>query len=93
MALLDIRQRAGYLFLVVILGHILLISVQVNSGRGVPMLEAVTFGAFLLPALASRRMERSDYKRQPRVLPDPGTHRVNRIRAAGRRHGSYPHVL
>lgn len=46
MALLDIRQRAGYLFLAVILGHILLISAQVNSPRGVPMLEAVTFGAF-----------------------------------------------
>lgn len=46
MALLDIRQRAGYLFLAVILGHILLISVQVNSRRGVPMLEAVTFSVF-----------------------------------------------
>ena len=46
MALLDIRQRAGYLFLVVILGHILLISAQVNSRSGVPVLEAVTFGIF-----------------------------------------------
>jgi rod shape-determining protein MreC len=43
-ALLDIRQRAGYLFLAVTLGHILLISAQVNSRSGVPLLEAVTFG-------------------------------------------------
>lgn len=46
MALLDIRQRAGYLFLAVMLGHILLISAQVNSPSGVPVLEAVTFGIF-----------------------------------------------
>ena len=46
MALLDIRQRAGSLFLAVVLGHILLISAQVNSKSGVPMLEAVTFGVF-----------------------------------------------
>ena len=30
----------------VVVGHIVLISAQVNSRRGVPMLEAVTFGAF-----------------------------------------------
>ena len=41
---LDIRQRAGYLFLAVMLGHVLLISAQVNSRSGVPVLEAVTFG-------------------------------------------------
>jgi len=41
---LDIRQRAGFLFLGVMLGHILLISAQVNSRQGVPVLEAVTFG-------------------------------------------------
>ena len=46
MALLDIRQRSGYLFLGVILGHILLISAQVNSRSGVPVLESVTFGIF-----------------------------------------------
>jgi rod shape-determining protein MreC len=45
-ALLDIRQRAGYLFLAVTLGHIILISAQVNSRSGVPMLEQVTFGIF-----------------------------------------------
>ncbi len=46
MAILDIRQRTGYLFLAVIVGHIILISAQVNTRRGVPMLEAVTFGVF-----------------------------------------------
>jgi rod shape-determining protein MreC len=46
MALLDIRQRSGYLFLVVMLGHVLLISAQVNARTGVPVLEAVTFGVF-----------------------------------------------
>src|SRR4030088_763437 len=46
MAILDIRQRSGYLFLGVILGHILLISAQVNSKSGVPVLESVTFGIF-----------------------------------------------
>jgi rod shape-determining protein MreC len=46
MALLDIRQRTGWLFLGVIVGHIILISAQVNTQRGVPMLEAVTFGVF-----------------------------------------------
>jgi rod shape-determining protein MreC len=43
-ALLDIRQRAGYLFLAVTLLHVLLISAQVNSREGVPVLESVTFG-------------------------------------------------
>ncbi len=43
---LDIRQRTGWLFLAVIVGHIILISAQVNTRRGVPMLEAVTFGVF-----------------------------------------------
>ena len=46
MALLDIRQRSGFLFLAVMLGHVLLISAQVSTKRGVPMLEAVTFGVF-----------------------------------------------
>jgi rod shape-determining protein MreC len=45
-ALLDIRQRSGYLFLAVMLGHIILISAQVSSKTGVPVLEAVTFGVF-----------------------------------------------
>jgi rod shape-determining protein MreC len=46
MAVLDIRQRTGWLFMAVIVGHILLISAQVNTQRGVPMLEEVTFGSF-----------------------------------------------
>src|ERR1700736_4857086 len=46
MALLDIRQRSGYLLLAVVLGQIILISAQVNSRTGVPVLEAVTFGIF-----------------------------------------------
>jgi rod shape-determining protein MreC len=46
MAVLDIRQRTGWLFMAVIVGHIILISAQVNTQRGVPVLEAVTFGAF-----------------------------------------------
>lgn len=46
MALLDIRQRTGYLFMAVIIGHIILISAQVNTARGVPLLETVTFGTF-----------------------------------------------
>lgn len=46
MALLDVRLRAGYLFLAVVIGHLVLISAQVNARTGVPVLEAVTFGAF-----------------------------------------------
>jgi rod shape-determining protein MreC len=45
-ALTDIHQRSGYLFIVVMLAHVLLISAQVNSRSGVPVLEAVTFGIF-----------------------------------------------
>ncbi|HLG54622.1 MAG TPA: rod shape-determining protein MreC [Vicinamibacterales bacterium] len=46
MALLDIRQRTGWLFMAVTVGHILLISTQVSNRRGVPVLEALTFGLF-----------------------------------------------
>jgi len=46
MAVLDIRQRTGWLFMGVIVGHILLISAQVNTQRGVPVLEEYTFGTF-----------------------------------------------
>jgi rod shape-determining protein MreC len=46
MALLDIRQRTGWLFMAVVVGHILLISTQVSTRRGVPVLEALTFGVF-----------------------------------------------
>ncbi len=46
MAVLDVRQRTGWLLLAVTVGHLILISAQVNTERGVPLLEAVTFGTF-----------------------------------------------
>ncbi len=46
MALPDFRGRAGYLFLAVVVGQIVLISAQVNSRSGIPLLQAVVFGAF-----------------------------------------------
>jgi rod shape-determining protein MreC len=46
MPVTDFRQRTAVLFIVVVLGHIILISAQVNSRAGVPLLEVVTFGAF-----------------------------------------------
>jgi rod shape-determining protein MreC len=46
MPVTDFRQRTAMLFIAVVLGHIILISAQVNSRAGVPLLEVVTFGAF-----------------------------------------------
>jgi rod shape-determining protein MreC len=46
MAIPDIRQRAGYLFLAVAVGHIILISAQVNTSHGVPLLQAFVFWIF-----------------------------------------------
>ncbi len=53
MALLDniqrtttARPRIGLLFLALVVGHVILISSQVQSGAGVPVLEGVAFGAF-----------------------------------------------
>jgi rod shape-determining protein MreC len=43
---LDIRRRTGVLLFVVTMGHIFLISVQVQSKSGVPVLQAATFGIF-----------------------------------------------
>lgn len=40
------KPRTGWLFLAIVVGHIILISSQVQSRAGVPVLEAVTFGAF-----------------------------------------------
>jgi rod shape-determining protein MreC len=40
------RPRTGWLFLAVVVGHVILISSQVQSRAGVPVLEGVTFGAF-----------------------------------------------
>ena len=46
MARLDVRPRAGYLFLAVVILHLVLISIQVNARAGVPILESLAFGAF-----------------------------------------------
>ena len=46
MPVTDVRQRTAVLFIAVVLGHIILISAQVNSRSGVPLLEVVTFGVF-----------------------------------------------
>ena len=40
------RQRTGVLFGAVMVGHLILISAQVQSKAGVPVLEGVTFGVF-----------------------------------------------
>ena len=40
------RPRAGLLFLAVVVGHVILISTQVPTRSGVPVLEGVTFGVF-----------------------------------------------
>jgi rod shape-determining protein MreC len=42
----DTRQRTGYLFLAMMIGHIILISAQVQSKSGGRVIEAVTFSAF-----------------------------------------------
>ena len=39
-------RRTGYLFLTLILGHVILISTQVSMGSGPRVLEAATFGVF-----------------------------------------------
>jgi len=45
MALPDTRHRARYLFIAVVVGHILLISAQVGPGSGQPILQASVAGA------------------------------------------------
>jgi rod shape-determining protein MreC len=44
--MLDIRQRTGYLFLAVTMGHVILISAQVQSKSGMRVLDSVLLGAF-----------------------------------------------
>jgi rod shape-determining protein MreC len=45
MAILELRRRGStFLFVVVVIAHIVLISAQVTSKSGVPLLQAVTFG-------------------------------------------------
>lgn len=41
----QVRRRTGSLFLLAVVGHLILISAQVNTRAGVPILSAVTFGA------------------------------------------------
>lgn len=44
--MLAIHRRTLYMLLVICVGHVLLISVQVQSKSGLPLLESVSFGAF-----------------------------------------------
>jgi rod shape-determining protein MreC len=46
MALADIRHRPGMLLGAAILLHVVLISAQVNTAAGLPVLQVVTFGSF-----------------------------------------------
>ena len=46
MALLEIRQRTGWLFVVVVVAHLILISAQARGGGDVSVLSRVVFGAF-----------------------------------------------
>ncbi|MBA3949228.1 MAG: rod shape-determining protein MreC [Acidobacteria bacterium] len=51
--MLDIRRRTGYLFLAVMLGHVILISAQVQNRDGARLLPAMTFGAVSRTQLAT----------------------------------------
>ena len=86
--LLDIRQRAGYLFLGVMLGHVILISAQVNSKRGVPVLEAVTFGVFAEVQRAARPRRRGVQRHLERLRRPAGRARRERAPEAGARRGA-----
>lgn len=44
--MIDIRRRTTFFFLAVSLGHVLLISAQVQAKSGMPLIEDVAFGAF-----------------------------------------------
>ena len=44
--MIDFRRRTGALLLAVVVGHVVLISAQVNTGSGVGVFEGVTFGLF-----------------------------------------------
>ena len=47
MAIADIRQRPGVVLGAALLLHVVLISAQVNTASGIPILQVVTFGGFL----------------------------------------------
>jgi rod shape-determining protein MreC len=44
--MLDIRKRTGWIFLIVMVAQVLLVSAQVQTRAGIPVMEAVSFGAF-----------------------------------------------
>lgn len=44
--MLDIKQRTGWVFFSVMLAQVLLVSAQVQTRSGMPVIEAVSFGAF-----------------------------------------------
>jgi rod shape-determining protein MreC len=46
MAVLEVRRRTGWLFVLVVLAHIVLISRQVTTERGIPVFDTVVFGLF-----------------------------------------------
>ena len=46
MAIADIKQRPGLVLGGAILLHVVLISAQVNTASGLPVLQVVTFGSF-----------------------------------------------
>src|SRR5688572_16646875 len=46
MAIADIKQRPGVVLGAAILLHVVLISAQVNTASGLPVLQVVTFGSF-----------------------------------------------
>ena len=46
MALADIRQRPGVVLVAAVLLHVILISAQVNTASGLPVLQVITFGSF-----------------------------------------------
>ena len=46
MALADIRQRPGVVLVGAVLLHVILISAQVNTASGLPVLQVITFGSF-----------------------------------------------
>lgn len=46
MGFLEIRQRIGWLFVGVVVAHLVLISAQAKTGRGVSVLSSVVFGSF-----------------------------------------------
>ena len=44
--MIDLRRNTGALLLAVVCGHVILISVQINTDSGVPVFKGVTFGLF-----------------------------------------------